>query len=85
MDEAAHKQDFKPIVIRDLFMGKNPRVGRWIPGFIYRSFFNVKVLAHDILEMFFLHNESYKHRNGHFVITFGKPIPFNPLTCDINN
>jgi len=28
------------------------------------------------LEMFFLPNESYKHRNKHFVITFGKPIPF---------
>jgi len=27
------------------------------------------------LEMFFLPNESYKHRNEHFVITFGKPIP----------
>ena len=26
------------------------------------------------LEMFFLPNESYKHRNKHFVITFGKPI-----------
>ena len=28
------------------------------------------------LEMLFLPNESYKHRNKHFVITFGKPIPF---------
>ncbi len=26
--------------------------------------------------MFFLPNESYKHRNKHFVITFGKPIPY---------
>lgn len=26
------------------------------------------------LEMFFLPNESYKHRNKHFVITFGHPI-----------
>lgn len=29
------------------------------------------------LEMFFLPNESYKHRNKHFVITFGKPFPFS--------
>ena len=29
------------------------------------------------LEMFFLPNESYKHRNKHFVITFGKPIPYD--------
>jgi len=28
------------------------------------------------LEMFFLPNETYKHRNKHFVITFGKPIPY---------
>lgn len=43
---------------------------------ISRSFPNLKVWANDILEMFFLPNESYKHRNGHFVITFGKPIPY---------
>jgi putative hemolysin len=28
------------------------------------------------LEMFFLPNETYKHRNKHFVITFGQPIPY---------
>ena len=28
------------------------------------------------LEMFFLLRESYQHRNRRFVITFGKPIPF---------
>lgn len=28
------------------------------------------------LEMFFLPRESYNHRNQHFVITFGKPIPW---------
>lgn len=28
------------------------------------------------LEMFFLPNESYKHRNKHFTITFGKPISY---------
>lgn len=27
------------------------------------------------LEMFFLPNETYRHRNKHFVITFGRPIP----------
>lgn len=27
--------------------------------------------------MFFLPNESYKHRNKHFVITFGKPILYD--------
>ncbi len=31
------------------------------------------------LEMFFLPNESYKHRNKHFVITFGKPISYKLL------
>ncbi|MCD4711172.1 MAG: 1-acyl-sn-glycerol-3-phosphate acyltransferase [Bacteroidales bacterium] len=38
----------------------------------FRKFLGIKAN----LEMFFLPNESYKHRNGHFVITFGKPIPF---------
>jgi putative hemolysin len=28
------------------------------------------------LEMFFLPNESYKHQHKHFVISFGKPIPY---------
>ena len=37
-----------------------------------RKFLRIKVN----IEMFFLPNESYKHRNKHFVITFGRPIPF---------
>jgi 1-acyl-sn-glycerol-3-phosphate acyltransferase len=36
MDEATHKKRFKPISIKDLFIDKNPRLARWIPGFIYR-------------------------------------------------
>jgi hypothetical protein len=75
MDEATHKKNFKPINIRDLFMDKNPRLARWIPGFIYRllsrNFLHLKVLVNDLLP-----NESYKHQNKHFVITFGKPIPY---------
>ena len=38
----------------------------------FRKFLGIKAN----LEMFFLPNESYKHRNKHFVITFGKPIPY---------
>ena len=37
-----------------------------------RKFLGIKTNV----EMFFLPNESYKHRNKHFVITFGKPIPY---------
>lgn len=37
----------------------------------FRRFLGIKAN----LEMFFLPNESYKHRNKHFVITFGKAIP----------
>jgi len=99
MDEATHKLNFKPVNLRDLFMTKNPKVGRWIPGFVYRflsrmlriDFMNDPILYNHgykknvdfarasieaNLEMFFLPNESYKHRNKHFVITFGKPIPY---------
>jgi 1-acyl-sn-glycerol-3-phosphate acyltransferase len=28
------------------------------------------------LEMFYLVNETYKHRNDHLTVTFGKPIPY---------
>lgn len=42
----------------------------------FRKFLGIKAN----LEMFFLPSESYKHRNKHFVITFGKPIP--PATFD---
>lgn len=38
MDEITHKKNFKPIIIRDLFMGKNPSLPRWIPGFVFRLF-----------------------------------------------
>jgi len=38
----------------------------------FRKFVGIKAN----LEMFFLPNESYKHRNGHFIIIFGKPIPY---------
>ncbi len=36
MNENTHKQNFKPISIRDLFEEKNPSLARWIPGFVYR-------------------------------------------------
>ena len=36
------------------------------------------------LEMFFLPNETYKHRNKHFVITFGKPIPYTTFDTRCN-
>jgi putative hemolysin len=39
----------------------------------FRKFLGIKAN----LEMFFLPNESYLHRNKHFVITFGKPISFD--------
>lgn len=122
MDEATHKLNFKPISLRALIMGKNPKIGRWIPRFVYRFlsqrkkgvirdvewqksiitkarqtkrdiipihvsgrcsnfFYNLantrKFLGIKTnIEMFFLPNESYKHRNKHFVITFGKAIPY---------
>jgi len=38
-----------------------------------RKFFRIKWN----LEMFFLPDESYRHRNKHFVFTIGNPIPFS--------
>jgi putative hemolysin len=37
-----------------------------------RKFFGIKTN----LEMFFLPNESYNHKNEHFIITVGEPIPY---------
>jgi hypothetical protein len=37
MDEATHKKNYKPITLRDMFMDKNPRLGRWIPRFVFSA------------------------------------------------
>ncbi len=58
MDEATHKKNFKPINIRDLFMDKNPKVGRWIPGFVYRLL--SRMLRIDFFNDPILYNHGYK-------------------------
>ena len=58
MDEATHKKNFKPVNIRDLFMVKNPKVGRWIPGFVYR--FLSRMLRIDFMNDPILYNHGYK-------------------------
>jgi len=58
MDEATHKKNFKPIILKDLFMDKNPRIGRWIPGFIYRFF--SRILRIDFMNDPILYNHGYK-------------------------
>jgi len=73
MDEATHKLNFKPIILRDLFMEKNPRAGRLIPGFVYR--YLSRMLRIDFMNDPILYNLA-NHRTKHFVITFGKPIPY---------
>lgn len=54
MDEATHKQSFKPINIKDLFKDKNPSLARWIPGFMYR-------LLSKILRIDFMNKILYHH------------------------
>jgi putative hemolysin len=54
MDEATHKKNFKPVVLRDLFMDKNPSLARWIPGFAFR-------LLSRILRIDFMNNILYHH------------------------
>jgi len=51
-------------------MAINPKAGRWIPGFVYR--FLSRILRIDFMNDPIL----YKHRKKHFVIIFGKPIPY---------
>ena len=58
MDEATHKKNFKPVILKDLFMDKNPRLGRWIPGFIYR--FLSRILRIDFMNDPILYNHGYK-------------------------
>ena len=58
MDEATHKKNFKPINIRDLFMDKNSKVARWIPGFIYRLL--SRMLRIDFINDPILYNHGYK-------------------------
>jgi len=52
-----------------------------VSGRCSNLFYNVASLRKFLgikanLEMFLLPNESYRHRNKHFIITFGKPIPY---------
>jgi 1-acyl-sn-glycerol-3-phosphate acyltransferase len=54
MDEATHKKNFKPIVLRDLFRGKKPSLARWIPGFVFR-------LLSRILRIDFMNTILYHH------------------------
>lgn len=58
MDEATHKKKFKPIILKDLFMDKNPRLGRWIPGFVYRLL--SRILRIDFMNDPILYNHGYK-------------------------
>jgi putative hemolysin len=58
MDETTHKKNFKPINIRDLFMDKNPRLARWIPGFVYRLM--SRILRIDFMNNPILYNHGYK-------------------------
>ncbi|MCP4314099.1 MAG: hypothetical protein GY790_22835 [Bacteroidetes bacterium] len=86
MDEATHKKNFKPIILCDMFMDNILSLGRLIPihvsggcsDFFYnlsnfRKFPGIKAN----LEMFFLPNETYKHRNKHFFLPFDKR--FTPM------
>jgi putative hemolysin len=54
MDEATHKKNFQPIVLRDLFREKNPSLARWIPGFVFR-------LLSRLLRIDFMNNILYHH------------------------
>jgi len=58
MDEAEHKKNFKPVNLRDLFMDKNPKLGRWIPGFVFRLF--SRLLRIDFFNDPILYNHGYK-------------------------
>lgn len=58
MDEAKHKENFKPINLRYLFMDKNPKVGRWVPPFVFSAL--SKMLKIDFFNDPILYNHGYK-------------------------
>ena len=43
--EADNSSNFKEIDVKELFYDKNPKLARWIPGFIYRYLRKVKLSA----------------------------------------
>ena len=74
---------------RFMFVASHPLRGfdgMMIISELLKKYQNLKVLVNDLLmnvknmDGIFVpinRHESYKHRNKHFVITFGKPIPFS--------
>jgi len=58
MDEATHKKNYKPITLRDMFMDKNPRLGKWIPRFVFRAL--SRMLRIDFFNYPLLYNHGYK-------------------------
>jgi putative hemolysin len=58
MDEATHRKNYKPIVLKDLFRDKNPAVARWIPGFVFRLL--SRRLRIDFFNDSILYNHRYK-------------------------
>ena len=54
MDEATYKKNFKPVVLRDVFMDKNPSLARWIPGFVFRML--TRILRIDFFNSILYHH-----------------------------
>ncbi len=57
-EETLHKKNFKPIILRELFMDKNPSLARWIPGFVYRLL--SRILRIDFMNYPILYEHGYK-------------------------
>jgi putative hemolysin len=62
-----HKRDIVPIHVS----------GRCTDFFYRLSNFRKFLGIKSNIEMFFLPDETYRHRNEHITITFGQPIPFS--------
>ena len=73
--------EWQKSIITKVRQSKRDIVPIHVSGRISNFFYNLARIRKFLriktnLEMFFLPNESYKHRNKHFIITFGKPILF---------
>jgi putative hemolysin len=81
--------EWKKSIITKAKQTKRDVVPLHVSGRCSNFFYNLANLRRFLgiktnIEMFFLPNESYKHRNKHFTITFGTPIPYETFDSRYN-
>jgi hypothetical protein len=81
--------EWKKSIISKAKQTKRDVVPLHVTGRCSNFFYNLANLRRFLgiktnIEMFFLPNESYKHRDKHFTINFGTPIPYETFDSRFN-